>query len=196
MVSPHNPSARWRIARAIAGNPKPSDVLMVGDNLATDIAGASGSNLHSLLVVESGVHAGLSADELAEPPARLSPARPGRTNRVSAGLVELGSIKSRGGKVALKLAGARDAGVPVVVAINRFTTDTQAEFDTYLAGVLSGLDNLAGDVSNTVKNSKRVTVAVTVEARNGVAPIQPLWMTSVVRDPSAGLLSSGSAACQ
>jgi HAD superfamily hydrolase (TIGR01459 family) len=59
---PH--AAIFDAAMAIAGNPAPSDVLMVGDNLATDVAGASGSNLHSLLILERGVHAGLSADEL------------------------------------------------------------------------------------------------------------------------------------
>jgi type II secretory pathway pseudopilin PulG len=76
------------------------------------------------------------------------------------------------------------------------TTDTQTEFDSYLAGLATGLGNVASDVSNTVKNSKRITVAVKVEPRPGIAPINPIWMTSVVRDPSAGLLTSGGAPCQ
>ena len=76
------------------------------------------------------------------------------------------------------------------------TTDTQAEFDSYLAGLVTGLNNVGGDVSNTVKNSKRVTVAVVVEPRNGVGPSKPIWMSSVVRDPGAGLLAAQGAACQ
>jgi type II secretory pathway pseudopilin PulG len=76
------------------------------------------------------------------------------------------------------------------------TTDTQAEFDSYLSGLVTGLDNVGDDVSNTVKNSKRVTVAVVVEPRNGVGPSKPIWMSSVVRDPGAGLLAAQGAPCQ
>ena len=74
--------------------------------------------------------------------------------------------------------------------------DTQAEFDSYLGGLVTGLGNVANDVSNTAKNSKRITVAVKVEPRTGVAPMNPIWMSSVVRDPSAGLLTSGATSCQ
>ncbi len=76
------------------------------------------------------------------------------------------------------------------------SVDTEAEFDAYLLGLVNGLNNVAADVSNTVKNSKRVTVAVVVEPRAGVGPNQPIWMTSIVRDPGAGLLTSGGTPCQ
>ena len=39
---------------------------MIGDNLATDIAGANRMGLSSLLVLKHGVHGGLSDSALAE----------------------------------------------------------------------------------------------------------------------------------
>jgi HAD superfamily hydrolase (TIGR01459 family) len=45
---------------------RPEEVIMVGDNLATDIAGANGMGLASLLVLKHGVHGGLSETALAE----------------------------------------------------------------------------------------------------------------------------------
>lgn len=76
-----------------------------------------------------------------------------------------------------------------------FNSTSSSGDSTYLNGLRTGVDNLAADLSNTVKNSKRVTVAVVVEPRAGVAPINPVWISSVVRDPSAGLLTSGGASC-
>ena len=45
---------------------KPEEVIMVGDNLATDIAGANRMGLASLLVLKHGVHGSLSDTALAE----------------------------------------------------------------------------------------------------------------------------------
>jgi HAD superfamily hydrolase (TIGR01459 family) len=45
---------------------KPEEVIMVGDNLATDIAGANRTGLASLLVLKHGLHGGLSDTALAE----------------------------------------------------------------------------------------------------------------------------------
>jgi HAD superfamily hydrolase (TIGR01459 family) len=45
---------------------KPEEVIMVGDNLATDIAGANHLGLASLLVLKHGLHGGLSDAALAE----------------------------------------------------------------------------------------------------------------------------------
>jgi ribonucleotide monophosphatase NagD (HAD superfamily) len=45
---------------------KLEEVIMVGDNLATDIAGANRMGLASLLVLKHGVHGGLSEPALAE----------------------------------------------------------------------------------------------------------------------------------
>jgi len=45
---------------------KPEEVIMVGDNLATDIAGANRMGLSSLLVLKHGLHGGLSDTALAE----------------------------------------------------------------------------------------------------------------------------------
>lgn len=73
--------------------------------------------------------------------------------------------------------------------------DTQPEFDAYLFGLLDGLNNLAGNLSNTDKNTKRITVAIVVEPRNGVGPFEPVWASSVVRNPAAGLLTSSGAPC-
>lgn len=44
----------------------PREAIMVGDNLATDIAGAGGAGLASLLVLTGGVHGGLSELALSE----------------------------------------------------------------------------------------------------------------------------------
>jgi ribonucleotide monophosphatase NagD (HAD superfamily) len=45
---------------------KPEEVIMIGDNLATDIAGANRLGLSSLLVLKHGVHGGLSDTALTE----------------------------------------------------------------------------------------------------------------------------------
>ena len=45
---------------------KPEEVIMVGDNLATDITGANRMGLSSLLVLKHGLHGGLSDAALAE----------------------------------------------------------------------------------------------------------------------------------
>lgn len=47
-------------------NENAGEVIMVGDNLATDITGANREGIASLLVLKHGVHGGLSASALAE----------------------------------------------------------------------------------------------------------------------------------
>ncbi len=69
------------------------------------------------------------------------------------------------------------------------------EFSTYLNGVASGLSNLSGDLSDTNKNTKRISVAVVIDTPDGSGPDAPVWASSVVRDPAAGLLTSGGASC-
>lgn len=59
---PHAPV--YREAMRLAGDPDPASVLMVGDNLLTDIAGARAAGMDSLLVVRHGVHGDLSLDEI------------------------------------------------------------------------------------------------------------------------------------
>lgn len=54
----------YREAMQLAGDPDPASVLMVGDNLLTDIAGAEAAGMDSLLVVRHGVHRDLSLDEI------------------------------------------------------------------------------------------------------------------------------------
>jgi len=87
----------------------------------------------------------------------------------------------------------------VAAAINSVNTRLDCLFSNsspgYLDGVLNGVDKLLSDLYNTDENSKRITVAVVPERRAGVGPFKPIWMSSVVRDPSAGLLSSGGAGC-
>ncbi|MDQ3572920.1 MAG: hypothetical protein M3383_08690 [Actinomycetota bacterium] len=68
--------------------------------------------------------------------------------------------------------------------------DTQGEFESFINNVIGVLNNLAADVGDTEKNSKRITVAVVVEPRQGVGPMEPVWASSVVRDPSAGILTT------
>jgi HAD superfamily hydrolase (TIGR01459 family) len=48
----------------VAGNPPLDKVLMVGDNLRTDVLGAQQSGHHSLLVLQYGVHRDLGAADL------------------------------------------------------------------------------------------------------------------------------------
>ena len=60
---PHAPV--FREALAPAGKPYPDDVLMIGDNLSTDIAGATGMGLHSLLVLNYGVSQHLTPADIA-----------------------------------------------------------------------------------------------------------------------------------
>lgn len=74
-------------------------------------------------------------------------------------------------------------------------TTTSSAFTTYLDGILSGLSGLAADTYDTAKNTKRITVAVTIDTPAGVGPSAPVWATSVVRDPSAGLLTNGGVSC-
>jgi ribonucleotide monophosphatase NagD (HAD superfamily) len=45
---------------------RPEDIIMIGDNLATDIAGADRMGLSSLLVLKHGVHGGLSDSALVD----------------------------------------------------------------------------------------------------------------------------------
>jgi HAD superfamily hydrolase (TIGR01459 family) len=52
-------------AIALAGDVDPGDVLMIGDNLRTDIRGAARRGYDSMMVLEGGVHGWLTPDELA-----------------------------------------------------------------------------------------------------------------------------------
>jgi HAD superfamily hydrolase (TIGR01459 family) len=52
-------------AATLAGGVQPSDVLMIGDNLKTDIRGAARRGYDSMLVLEGGVHGWLTPGELA-----------------------------------------------------------------------------------------------------------------------------------
>jgi HAD superfamily hydrolase (TIGR01459 family) len=61
-------------ALALAGGAAPHEVLMIGDNLATDILGAARRGFASLLVQESGVHAGLDMAALAAEASRAGAA--------------------------------------------------------------------------------------------------------------------------
>jgi HAD superfamily hydrolase (TIGR01459 family) len=58
-------------ALSLAGNVDPSDVLMIGDNLATDVRGASRRGFDSMMVLEGGVHGWLAPEELTETSDRL-----------------------------------------------------------------------------------------------------------------------------
>jgi HAD superfamily hydrolase (TIGR01459 family) len=51
-------------ALALAGDVDPGDVLMIGDNLKTDVLGASRHKFDSMMVLEGGVHGWLTPDEL------------------------------------------------------------------------------------------------------------------------------------
>lgn len=48
----------------VAGNPAPHEVLMIGDNLRTDVLGAQRGGHHSLLVLQHGVHRDLGRTAL------------------------------------------------------------------------------------------------------------------------------------
>jgi HAD superfamily hydrolase (TIGR01459 family) len=59
---PHRPI--YEAASAALGHPDPREILGIGDNFRTDIAGAAGYGIDSLLVLEGGVHGGQSPAEL------------------------------------------------------------------------------------------------------------------------------------
>ena len=59
---PHDPI--YDEAMRLAGAVGPKEVLMIGDNLKTDVRGASRRGFDSLLVLEGGVHGGLTPAEL------------------------------------------------------------------------------------------------------------------------------------
>jgi hypothetical protein len=70
------------------------------------------------------------------------------------------------------------------------SVDTATEFNSYFATIESALGGLPTDASDTNRNTKRVTVAVIVEPRSGVGPFEPVWATTVIRDPAAGVLGT------
>ena len=131
--------------------------------------------------------------------------------RLTPGLSRVGGLTTRlttlsnaFGGICLPIVGcllgsAQDAAVNAVnTQLNCMfgsSTDTTAEFSSYLTGIQDGLATLAGDLSDTDRNTKRITVAVVIEPQPGAGPVDPVWASSVVRDPSAGLLSSAGAAC-
>ena len=53
-------------ALALAGGADPGDVLMIGDNLATDVRGAVRRRFDSMMVLEGGVHGWLTPEALKE----------------------------------------------------------------------------------------------------------------------------------
>lgn len=61
----------FKEAARLAGHPEPQTILMIGDNLKTDIAFARRMGLSSLLIHRHGVHRDLSIDELAHAAAQL-----------------------------------------------------------------------------------------------------------------------------
>lgn len=63
---PHRPI--YEQAAIALRNPPARDILAIGDNLLTDIAGAAGYGIDSLLVLEGGVHGGQSRAELRAAP--------------------------------------------------------------------------------------------------------------------------------
>jgi len=67
---PH--AAIYDHAMAVAGSPKPEDVICIGDSLEHDIAGARGAGLSSCLV-RTGILAALSDSELAAMATKLGP---------------------------------------------------------------------------------------------------------------------------
>lgn len=60
---PHDPI--YDAALALAGGVEPHEVLMIGDNLKTDIRGAVRRGFDSMMVLEGGVHGWLTPGELA-----------------------------------------------------------------------------------------------------------------------------------
>jgi HAD superfamily hydrolase (TIGR01459 family) len=66
---PHDPI--YDEALSLAGAVAPHEVLMIGDNLKTDIAGAARRGFDSMLVLDGGVHGWLAAHELAAMSAEL-----------------------------------------------------------------------------------------------------------------------------
>lgn len=63
---PHRPI--YDAATAALGAPARHEILAIGDNLLTDIAGAAGFGIDSLLVLEGGVNGGRSLHELRDAP--------------------------------------------------------------------------------------------------------------------------------
>lgn len=60
---PHAPI--YEEALKLAGQPAPGEVLVIGDNLKTDIVGAARQGFASLLVLDGGVHSGSNSAQLA-----------------------------------------------------------------------------------------------------------------------------------
>lgn len=60
---PHAPI--YEEALKLAGRPAPGEVLVIGDNLQTDILGAASQGFDSLLLLEGGVHSGCNTAQLA-----------------------------------------------------------------------------------------------------------------------------------
>jgi len=59
---PHKPI--YDSAARLLDRPLPGDILAIGDNLLTDIAGAAGYGIDSMLVLEGGVHGSQPMNEL------------------------------------------------------------------------------------------------------------------------------------
>jgi Tfp pilus assembly protein PilV len=76
-------------------------------------------------------------------------------------------------------------------AYNAVNTQIQAlESHNYVADLQSIVTSVGQiNSSNHTHNTKRVTVAIVLDPVSGSGPFQPVWATSVVSDPNAGLLS-------
>ena len=62
-----------------------------------------------------------------------------------------------------------------------------ADFETSIADLTDSLGEL--DLADHTHNTKRVTVAVVLDPRDGSGPSKPVWATSIVSDPDEGLLA-------
>ena len=75
-------------------------------------------------------------------------------------------------------------------AITAISTDVAGLHDALL-GITSDVD-VAGLSRDTTHNTKRITVAVTVDSAGpNSGPQSPVWLSSVVSDPDAALLGAG-----
>ncbi len=74
------------------------------------------------------------------------------------------------------------------IALNAAITNLQnADFESSIEDLIDSLGELS--LADHTHNTKRVTVAVVLEPRTGSGPSKPVWATSIVSDPDAGLLA-------
>jgi hypothetical protein len=125
---------------------------------------------------------------------RLTNALPGLTSRVNTLRSTLSNILTQ----VLCILGCQNTVTSQINAVNSQLNcmfGTTGNDTSYLDGLLDGLGDLAGDLSDTDENTKRLSVAVVVDPKDGVGPAEPVWASTVARDPDAGVLTSGGASC-